>query len=304
MPRIVFLGDIVGKPGRSFVAARLPSLREELAADLVVANGENAAGGSGITGAIAGELQQAGVDAITLGDHVWDQRGWEVEIQELDYVCRPANLPPQCPGRTHLVVTTPGGFRLGVFTVLGRTFMNMKSDCPFAAADKLLRELAGQCDAVLAEVHAETTSEKQAFGWYFDGRASLIVGTHTHVPTADGRILPRGSAFQCDVGMCGPYESCLGRQIAPVLGRFLDGMPRRFLVAEGDVRLCGCIVDLDPADGHATRYERLEVHADAETDAAAPAHEEAGDTGEAAEPGEAASPPEAATGRNLPETGN
>ncbi|MGF1449269.1 MAG: YmdB family metallophosphoesterase [Opitutales bacterium] len=256
--RLLFLGDIVGKPGRRYLRQRLARLRDELGADLVVANGENAAGGSGLTGAMAEELHGAGVDALTLGDHVWDQRGFEQEIDQLERVCRPANLPANCPGRRSLVVEA-AGVRVGIFTILGRTFMNMKAECPFLCADALMDELRDAADAWLVEVHAETTSEKCALGWYLDGRASLVVGTHTHIPTADGRILPRGTAYQTDAGMSGPYASCLGRDIQPVILRFLDGMPRRFTVAEEDVRLCGCVVDIDPASGAATHYERVEV---------------------------------------------
>jgi metallophosphoesterase (TIGR00282 family) len=267
MPRVLFLGDIVGKPGRAFLTRRLPALREQWSVDAVVANGENAAGGSGLTAAIAEELHAGGVDAITLGDHVWDQRGFEAEIVHLERVCRPANLPANCPGRTHLVVEA-GGKRLGILTVLGRTFMNMKAECPFLCVDTALETLRDAADFWLVEVHTETTSEKCALGWYLDGRASLVVGTHTHIPTADGRILPRGTAYLTDAGMSGPYASCLGRDIQPVILRFLDGMPRRFTVAEGDVRLCGCLVAIDADSGAATHFERIEVKADDETEAA------------------------------------
>jgi len=263
MVRVLFIGDIVGAPGRKFVYERLPALREELGLRLVVANGENAAGGSGLNGSIAAELTKAGVDGITLGDHVWDQRGFEIEIQTLETTCRPCNLPAQCPGRTHLVIGDET-FRLGIFTVLGRTFMNAKAECPFLAADRKLDELNAlppdqRPHAILAEIHTETTSEKCAFGWYMDGRAAMVPGTHTHIPTADGRVLPRGTAYMTDVGMTGPYESCLGRNIEPVLLRFLDGMPRRFTVAENDVRLCGMLAEIDPESGLATHFERIEV---------------------------------------------
>lgn len=244
MIKVLFLGDIVGKPGRDLVRAEVPRLRREWNLDFVVANGENAAGGSGISATLAREILACGVDGITLGDHVWDQRGFDEEIGQLEHVCRPANLPKVCPGRTHLILEK-NGFRLAVVTLLGRHFLNMKAECPFLAADRMLRELSSQANAFLVEIHAEATSEKVAFGWYLDGRAGVVVGTHTHIPTADGCILPRGTAYLTDAGMCGPYASVIGREIQPVLGRFLDGLPRKFEVATGDVRLSGFLVSLN-----------------------------------------------------------
>ncbi len=255
--RLLFIGDIVGRPGRDAVAVLVPRLRAERGLDFVVANGENAAAGAGITGALARSLLEAGVDAVTLGDHVWDQKGWEAEIDSFDRVCRPANLPAGNPGRTHLLLER-GGFRLLVLTVLGRNFMGPKADCPFAAADRLLAEHAGRCDGALVEVHAEATSEKQALGWHLAGRASAVLGTHTHVATADAAVLPGGTAFQCDVGMTGPHRSVLGREIEPVIGRFRDGLPRRFDVASGDVRLSGTMVECDAA-GRAVGVEWLSL---------------------------------------------
>jgi metallophosphoesterase (TIGR00282 family) len=255
--RLLFIGDIVGKPGREVVQALVPKLRAERAIDFVIANGENAAAGAGITSSICQSLREAGVDAITLGDHVWDQKGFEVDIQELDYVCRPANLPVVCPGRTHLILEK-NGFRLLVFTVLGRSFMGAKAECPFLGADALLQKLAGKFDGALVEMHAEATSEKQALGWHLDGRVTAVLGTHTHVATADTSLLRRQTAFQCDVGMTGPHESVLGREIAPVVGRFLDGLPRRFEVATGDNRLSATLVNFD-ASGRATGIEWLNL---------------------------------------------
>ncbi|MGB0416826.1 MAG: TIGR00282 family metallophosphoesterase [Coraliomargarita sp.] len=261
MPKLLFLGDIVGRPGRNFVIERIARLKEELGADFVVANGENAAGGAGITKKIADQLVAAGIDAITLGDHVWDQKNFENEIDGLEQVCRPANLPKQNPGRTHLVIEK-NGFRVGVFTVLGRNYLGMKADdCPFKTADAKLEELAEQCDAVFAEAHMEATSEKIAFGWHLDGRVAAVIGTHTHVPTADGRVLPKGTAYQSDAGMCGPYAGVLGRDAEQVVQTFLDGMKRRFPVAEEDVRIAGCLIDIDSATGSATAFERIEISA-------------------------------------------
>lgn len=258
MLKLLFIGDIVGRPGRDIVAERLPRLRTEHGIDFVIANGENAAAGAGITGSIAKSILGSGVDAITLGDHVWDQRGWEHEITEIERVCRPANLPAACPGWDHLIIEARG-FRVAVFTVLGRTFMNLKADCPFLTADRMIDQLRAQADAIIVEIHAEATSEKQALGWHLDGRVTAVLGTHTHVPTADNRILPRGTAFMCDVGMTGPYASVLGREISPVVEKFRDGMPRRFEVATEDVRLSGALVEISASMAHAEKIELLTV---------------------------------------------
>lgn len=253
--KLLFIGDIVGKPGREIVSALVPAVRAERDIDFVIANAENAAAGAGITGSICRSLLESGVDAITLGDHVWDQKGWETEIGGFERVCRPANLPASNPGRDHVIVGK-NGFRLLVFTVLGRSFMGLKAECPFLAADALLAKHAGRFDGALVEIHAEATSEKQAMGWHLDGRATAVLGTHTHVATADASLLRKQTAFMCDVGMTGPHESVLGREIEPVIGRFLDGMPRRFEVATGDVRLSAVLVEFD-RNGRATRIEQL-----------------------------------------------
>jgi metallophosphoesterase (TIGR00282 family) len=254
--QLLFIGDIVGKPGREAACALVPKLRAERGIDFVIANGENAAAGAGITATICQTLLAAGIDAVTLGDHVWDQKGFENEIAGLDRVCRPANLPAACPGRDHLILEKEG-FRLLVFTVLGRSFMGAKAECPFLAADALLQRLAGRFDGALVEFHAEATSEKQALGWHLDGRVTAVLGTHTHVATADASLLRKQTAFMCDVGMTGPHESVLGREIAPVVSRFLDGMPRRFEVATGDNRLSAALVEFSSA-GRAGRIEWLQ----------------------------------------------
>jgi len=256
--KLLFIGDIVGKPGREVVETKLAGLRRERGIDFVVANAENAAAGAGITGTIARSLLSSGVDAITLGDHVWDQRGWENEIGEIDHVCRPANLPASNPGWDHVVIEARG-FKVAVFTVLGRQYMNLKAEDPFACADRMIERLKGQADAILVEIHAEATSEKQALGWHLDGRVTAVLGTHTHVPTADAAVLPRGTAFMCDVGMTGPYTSVLGREVAPVIARFMDGMPRRFEVATADVRISAALIEIDPSMARATGIELLTV---------------------------------------------
>jgi metallophosphoesterase (TIGR00282 family) len=258
MPKLLFIGDIVGRPGRDIVAARVPSLRTERGLDFVLANAENAAAGAGLTGGLARTLLESGVDALTLGDHVWDQRGWEAEIGQFDRVCRPANLPAACPGRDHVILEA-GGCRLAAFTVLGRQYLGLKAECPFLCADRMLERLRPLADLIVVEVHAEATSEKQALGWHLDGRVAAVLGTHTHVPTADAAVLPQGTAFICDVGMTGPYASVLGREVAPVVARFLDGMPRRFEVAAGDVRLSGVIVTVASGGKRAEHIELVTV---------------------------------------------
>jgi metallophosphoesterase (TIGR00282 family) len=258
MLKLLFIGDIVGRPGRDIVIERVGKLRKELGLDFVIANGENSAAGSGITGAIARSLLEAGVDAITLGDHVWDQRGFEQEITQLERVCRPANLPTSNPGWDHLIIEARG-FRLAVFTVLGRQFMGIKADCPFLCADRMIDKLRAQADAIMVEIHAEATSEKQALGWYLDGRVTAVLGTHTHVATADACVLPKGTAFMCDVGMTGPHAGVLGRQVEPVVGKFVDGMPRRFEIATEDVRLSGALVEIGASRAQAEKIELLTV---------------------------------------------
>lgn len=245
MKRILFLGDIVARAGRDAVRRRIAGIREETGADLVIANGENAAGGAGITADIARQLHKAGVDGITLGDHCWDQRGFDKDIDELPFVCRPVNLLPGCPGAPRLLLTS-GEFRLAVLTVLGQQLVKIPTRPGFPMMEDLLEDLRGKADAIFVEMHAETTSEKVAMGWYLDGRVAAVIGTHTHIPTADLRRLPRGTAYLSDAGMCGPYDSVLGREVAPILGRFLDGMPRRFTVAEENVQLRGVLVDIEP----------------------------------------------------------
>ncbi len=248
MRKVLFLGDVVGRPGRRILKEKLAALRQRLGCDLAIANGENAAGGAGITGKIALELHRTGLDALTLGDHVWDQRNFDDEIDGLTFVCRPANLPASNPGRARLLLSKDG-FRLAIFTVLGRSFMNPKVDCPFATADRFVEELREKADAVIVEIHAETTAEKVALGWHLDGKVAAVLGTHTHVPTADARILPAGTAYLTDLGMTGPRRSVIGRQIEACVGRFRDGMPRKCPVAEEDVRIQGAFLEIEPSTG-------------------------------------------------------
>jgi 2',3'-cyclic-nucleotide 2'-phosphodiesterase len=256
--RLLLIGDIVGKPGRQIVCRALKPLieREQLA--FVVANAENAAGGSGITPAIYRELLSAGVDVVTLGDHIYRRSEINDVLQTEHNIVKPANYPPEAPGHDVAVVTTKNGAPVAVLSLMGRVFMR-PVDCPFKAADRVLAGLSKEIRVVLVDFHAEATSDKQLMGRYLDGRVSAVLGTHTHVPTADECIFPGGTAFQCDVGMTGPYESILGRQIERVMETTLTFNPTAFDVASGDVRLSGTIVDVDPETGNAIGIRRLLV---------------------------------------------
>lgn len=241
---ILCIGDVVGKPGRQVLTDFLSKIKEKFDISLVVANSENSAGGSGITKNMAESITRAGVDVITLGDHIWDQRCFEGEIDSIENLCRPSNLPPTNPGKKYVFIEK-NGLRFAVFSLLGQTLMKIKADCPFRAALACMDELEGKCDAVILDFHAETSSEKISMANLVDGRVAIMFGTHTHIPTADARIFPKGLAYISDLGMTGPWDSCLGRDKNAVLQRFLDGMPRAFTVAQDDVHICGCLVDFD-----------------------------------------------------------
>jgi metallophosphoesterase (TIGR00282 family) len=259
--RLLFLGDIVGRPGRRAVTERLPALRERWRLDCVVINGENAAGGFGITEAICDEILGAGADAITLGNHAWDQREALVFIERQPRLIRPANYPPGTPGRGAGLIDTASGHRVLVVNLLGRIFMDALDD-PFAAADREIAQcpLGAVADAVLVDIHAEATSEKQALGYYLDGRASLVVGTHTHVPTADGRVLPGGTAYLSDAGMCGDYDSVLGMGKEEPIRRFLQKTPgSRLEPALGEGALSGFAVETDDRTGLALRAAPVRI---------------------------------------------
>ena len=251
MMKILVLGDIVGRPGRRLVMQKVSEWVREGRYDFVIANCENAAGGAGVTGKIARGLLNSGIDGLTLGDHCWDQKVFLNEVDELERICRPANLPIAAPGKDRLILEK-NQTRLGVFTVLGRTFITPPphTSCPFLTSDRLIEELGTEVDFILVEVHAEATSEKIALGWYLDGRSTAVYGTHTHVATADARILPKGTAYITDLGMSGPHAGVLGRKTQPVLNRFIDGIPRRFPVAVGDVKMCGIELEMaEPGQG-------------------------------------------------------
>ena len=253
---LLFVGDIVGKGGRKAVKDHVPGLRDEYGCAFCVANGENMAGGSGMTRKCLLDLRESGVDVITGGDHMWDQRQFSSEIAEFSNVLRPANVFPGQPGRGYALFPLPHGLTVAVICLLGRTFMNSQADCPFQAADRILAELGERPSCTLVDFHAEATSEKIAMGRYLDGRVSAVLGTHTHVPTADQVVFPGGTAFQCDVGMVGARESVLGRAIAPVLRRFSTGLPDRFTVVERGIRLHATVVTV-ASNGRATSIERI-----------------------------------------------
>jgi metallophosphoesterase (TIGR00282 family) len=259
--RLLFLGDVVGRPGRSAVADRLPGLRERWRLDCVIVNGENAAGGFGITERICDELLEAGADAVTLGNHSWDQREALVFIERQPRLVRPANFPAGTPGRGATLVETRAGARVLVVNVMGRLFIDALDD-PFAAADREIGTcpLGEAADAIVIDMHAEATSEKQALGVHLDGRVSVVVGTHTHAPTADHRIQPGGTAFMSDAGMCGNYDSVLGMDKEEPVRRFLHKTPgARLDVAEGEGSLSGLAIETDERTGLATRVAALRL---------------------------------------------
>ena len=271
--KLLFIGDIVGQPGRRAVAELLPKLREQHALDFVIANGENSAGGSGITPKTAGEIFSAGVDVITSGDHLWDQK----EVMELlageKRFLRPLNYPPGTPGQGSAIFeikvgssrrddrtarrAVPTNLSIAVLNVQGRTFMQPPLEHPFLLAAEEVKRLREQTKIIFVDFHAEATSEKIAFGRFLDGQVSAVVGTHTHVQTADEQIFPGGTAYLTDAGFTGPHESVLGREIEPVIRRFLTGMPQRFEVAKGRVLLHGVVIEINDATGAALKIQRV-----------------------------------------------
>ena len=255
--RLLFLGDVVGKPGRRAVRALLPKLIDRQQVDLVVANGENEADGAGLSPEGVQELQEAGVDVVTSGNHVWRRRESVDLLQRDSRVLRPANFPPQVPGRGSVVLETAAGIPVAVVSLMGRVFMD-SLDCPFRAAETVLAEIGRRAHCVVVDMHAEATSEKAAMGWYLAGRVSAVLGSHTHVQTADERVLPGGTAFVTDVGMCGPLDSVIGMDRETALRRFLTQMPGRFAVATGPTLVQGVVVEIDADTGKAVSIERTQ----------------------------------------------
>ncbi len=256
--RILFIGDILGHPGRRIVKDTLPLLRQELQPDLVLANAENAAAGFGITPSLVEELLDLDIAVLTSGNHIWDKK--EIYPYFRDQVngrlLRPANYPGDAPGCGLFIGKTTAGIGYAVVNLQGRVFMPAL-DCPFRKADELLLSIPEDVKVRIVDMHAEATSEKQALGWYLDGRVTAVLGTHTHVPTADEIILPQGTAYLTDIGMTGPYESIIGMDRQAVIQRFLNQMPARFEVAKGDVRLSGVLLEADPETGRAISIQRI-----------------------------------------------
>jgi hypothetical protein len=264
--RILIIGDIVGRPGKHACTQLVPRLRAEHGLDLVIANAENIAAGSGMTPQMFHKLRHQGVDCCTMGDHIYRRREIISLLETSDRIVKPANLPREAAGRESMVVETEAGIPVGVVSLLGRTFMNVRSDCPFHAVDRVLARLSEQARIIVVDVHAETTSEKVAMGWYLDGRVAAVVGTHTHIPTADERVLPRGTAYITDLGMTGPYTSVLGRACDPVIKALTTGMHYPYAVASEDVRLSGVIVDINEQTGRANSIVRISVPDDTPPD--------------------------------------
>jgi metallophosphoesterase (TIGR00282 family) len=257
--RILSLGDIVGRPGRQILHQKLPGVVRERGVNLVIANAENIAGGSGITANLFHKIRSYGVDVVTLGDHVYRKADIVPVLQTSERIVRPANLAAGAAGRPFTVVGTGDGTAVGVFCLLGRIYMNLPADDPFAAADRVLSQLPQHVRICVCEIHAEASSERVAMGHWLDGRCSVVVGTHTHIPTADAKILPGGTAYVSDLGMCGPYDSVLGRRKDRVLKHMTTNMPHPFEIATGDVRMCGVLTEVDPQTGRALSIERIEV---------------------------------------------
>jgi 2',3'-cyclic-nucleotide 2'-phosphodiesterase len=261
--RILFIGDVVGRPGRVILQQKLPELRRRWSLDIAVVNGENAAAGFGITEQIYQDMIDAGADAVTLGNHSWDQREALVFIERAPRLVRPVNYPPGTPGRGAAMIETAAGRRVLVINAMGRLYMDALDD-PFRAVEREVDAcpLGAGCDAILVDMHAEATSEKQAMGYYLDGRVSLVVGTHTHVPTSDHRILPGGTAYQTDAGMTGNYESILGMDRHEPIRRWLAKTPAsRLEVAEGPGTLCGLAVETDDKTGLALKVAPVRIGA-------------------------------------------
>lgn len=253
--RLLFLGDIVGPAGVTFLKRALPIVIAREQIDLVIANAENATNGSGVTPSCYRQIRETGVDLVTLGDHVYKKQEITKVLQTDEHICRPANYPSDAPGRPYALAKSRNGMTVAAIGLLGRTFMR-PVDCPFQAVDRVLKELEGQAACVVVDIHAEATGDKYLMGHHLKGRVAAVLGTHTHVPTADEQILPGGTAFISDVGMCGPYESILGRRVDRVLFTAISFVPTSFEVATGDPRLAGALIDIDDESGRARAIRR------------------------------------------------
>jgi 2',3'-cyclic-nucleotide 2'-phosphodiesterase len=256
--RILFIGDIVGKPGRRAVHELLPDLISSYQIDFVIANGENAAAGFGITRDIVEDLFECRIDVLTMGNHVWDKKEILDFMADYESLIRPANYPGSALGQGSVVMPSIKGYHVGVINLMGRVFMN-PLECPFRTAEQEIEKIRKRTKIILVDMHAEATSEKIAMGWFLDGKVTAVVGTHTHVQTADDRILPGGTAYITDVGMTGPFDSVIGTRKELVLERFLTQIPNKFEVAKGDVRLQAVMIDVDERTGRALSIERLSL---------------------------------------------
>lgn len=256
--KILFIGDIIGRPGRQAVEKLLPGLVEEHQIDFVIANGENAAAGFGLTPAVLDNLFALGINVVTSGNHLWDKKDILPRLKKEHRLLRPANYPPEVPGTNFGVYQDKQGCKIGVFNLLGRVFMPAV-DCPFRIAEQVIAELKKETDIIIVDMHAEATSEKIALGWYLDGRASAVIGTHTHVMTADERVLPKGTAYITDAGMTGGFDSVIGMEKEPIIEKFLTQLPTKFEVAEQDVRFNGVIIEVDEQSGKAIQIIRLNI---------------------------------------------
>ncbi|MBC7324372.1 MAG: TIGR00282 family metallophosphoesterase, partial [Moorella sp. (in: Bacteria)] len=255
----LMIGDVVGRPGRRAIRELLPPLLQEYRPDLVVANGENAAGGNGITADIAAELFAGGIDILTMGNHVWDKREAMTLLDENERIIRPANYPPGTPGRGYTMVNVKGELQVAVINLAGRVFLS-PLECPFRLGRSLAEEVGSLTRIIVVDFHAEATSEKVAMGWYLDGVVSAVIGTHTHIQTADARVLPQGTAFITDVGMTGPRDSVLGVKADLIIKKFLTQLPVRFEVAGGAIQLEAVLLDIDPVTGRAAAIQRLQLY--------------------------------------------
>lgn len=256
--KFVFLGDIVGKPGRRIVQQFLPDIIREQQIDLVVANAENIAGGTGATPALIEELRGYGVQLFTMGNHTWRKKEMVAGINALPDVARPANYTHHTPGKGTVLHKLPDGSQFAVINLLGRVYMD-PVDCPFIQVERELKALPKEVRLILVDMHAEATSEKAAIAWHLDGRVTAVIGTHTHVPTADERILPLGTAFITDAGMCGPYDAILGVERKLVINKLITGLPARWEVANGRAHLCAVVIEADPVSGRALSIERVHI---------------------------------------------
>lgn len=255
--KILFIGDVVGEPGRQALNQIIPKLKKREGVEFVIANGENVAGGSGITPALADTVFSYGVDVMTSGDHIWKRREIVDKLDTDRRIVRPANYPRGVPGSGSTVVTAENDTNVGVVNLVGRVFMQ-PVECPFRVAREEIEKIKSKATIIIVDMHAEATSEKIALGWYLDGMVSAIIGTHTHVQTADEKILPKGTAFISDAGMTGPFDSVIGRNKEAVLSRFITQMPSKFETADGDIQLHGVIVDVDEKTGKAESIKRVQ----------------------------------------------